>query len=103
MALRDAVKTVLKEKGYVCTDLWAACLIDKKTLTDILIKADPNCDAPAVLDDWLKEAHVVKLKVDPGVYEVCFEGYSHMFDNKHQKTQNALKDISVQGYIHKVR
>lgn len=91
----------LKDKGFVCTDLWAACLIDKQTLTHILLKINPDLDVKKTLEEWLKSEHVVKIKVTPGKYRVYFDGYGHMFDAKYQQHFN-VKNVKLMGFLEKI-
>lgn len=83
-----------KEKGSVCTDLWAVTIIEKhqliKIIADHLAKngaTDATKQAKELVSDYLKEEDVTKFKVEPGTYTLRFNGSYEQFINHEDKTQ----------------
>lgn len=71
-----------KEVGYVCTDLWAVTIIDKKVLIEIIAKTN-NEDidiATELVNKYIKEESVNKVNVKPGSYQLNFHGNYYNFD-----------------------
>lgn len=90
-------------KGQVCTDLWAASIIDQKTLMDLLEQelgsAEAAFDAYA---EYRKSTYdqITEIQVEPGTYEVHFgpnhEEFARTF--RHDAVP-ALAEIAAYGAI----
>lgn len=88
-------------KGYICTDLWAACFIDEQTLLEILTVQNPQDDAQVLLNAWKQETNPVEFEVQPGKYRMMFDGYSHTFDSKYEHPDKT-KALTLFGVIEKI-
>jgi hypothetical protein len=58
----------------ICTDLWAATLVEYERLIEVVAQKRPS-DARSVVDEFLGGSFVEPdLKVDPGIYYLYFYG-----------------------------
>ena len=91
-----ASKFGFEEKGMVCTDLWATCLIDHDTLVGILKKAG-NSDPEKDIKEWLANSDNTVLQVNPGTYDYCFNGFYSEFEQRREGQK--FSDIQLYAMI----
>lgn len=96
----------LKEKGYICTDLWAACFIDHDVLVDLLIQGNPELsrdEIESAVVKWAKKSgdHIVELEIEPGEYVMRYDGTSEEFGENFERSSE-FHGIDVMGLIEKV-
>lgn len=85
-----------KNVGYVCTDLWAVSIIDKKVLIDIITKTTNNIKkATKLVNYYIKKESVNVVKVEPGAYQLNFHG-------SYEKFNRLSKDDSYPQSIRKL-
>lgn len=99
-------KDIYKEKGYICTDLWAACFIDHVVLASLLQEGNQHLTAEEIeveIQKWLKSSgeHIVKLVMEPGDYVMQYDGTSEEF-HKNFDRNSEFEGIRVMGLIEKV-
>lgn len=76
---KNKAKSSFKEIGSVCTDLWAATIIEEENLIDIVATKVGRDDAKLLVTEYLTKNDVERVKVDPGEYHIYFHGNSHGF------------------------
>lgn len=80
-----------KDHGYVCTDLWAATIIEEETLINIVAGKVGLEKAKTLVADHLTENDVARVKVTPGQYHLYFHGD---YDGFHKSFSTDGLDLS---------
>lgn len=93
----------LVEHGHVCTDLWAATLIEYENLVDIVARTLPDT-AQAVVDAYLAEQTpgnygLMKMTVEPGTYYLYHYGEHEQFSKMAKEAGISLDDTIDEPYF----
>ena len=98
------------QKGRVCTELWAATIVEKDQLVDIIVnklfkdnnnqgsKDDYKVHAQQKVENYLLENkfNITKIKVKPGQYKLKFHGTYNKFS---EKSENEDIPLNIKPYF----
>lgn len=76
---RKKTKDSFTEVGSVCTDYWAATIIEEENLIDIIATKIGQDNAKSLVKEYLTKNDVKRIRVEPGQYHIYFHGNSHGF------------------------
>lgn len=68
----------MKDQGTVCTDLWWVSIIDRQTLTKLLIEQMGE-DSREEIKEFVSSEFDVNIKVKPGKYTLHYNGHPSSF------------------------
>lgn len=70
----DSEQNHYKEKGYICTDLWNATIIDKSRLIEIVAQKLGEEEAKKTVEKYLEEEknNINFITVQPGKYNIAY-------------------------------
>lgn len=104
---KSSDESLLNEKGYICTDLWAACFIDHEVLVNLLAENNPSlskAEVESAVLSWAKHSgeHIVEFNVEPGEYVMQYDGTSEDFHKNFERNAE-FPNIEVMGILEKVK
>lgn len=79
----------IKEKGYVCTDLWNVTILEKENLIELLNKQNVK-NAKKFVSDYLKENDIVEIKIEPGIYNCKFNLFKNLNKSGSQEEKEEI-------------
>jgi hypothetical protein len=68
----------MKDQGTVCTDLWWVSIIDRQTLTELLVEQLGE-DSREEIKEFVSSEFDVNIKVKPGKYTLHYNGHPSSF------------------------